>query len=172
MTETKTIRKIFYVWEFEKEEDWLNEMALNGWALKSVGLCKYVFERCEPGEYIVRIQMHGPDDAYVDFMKETGAEYVGRMAAWVYFRKKAEEGPFELFSDIDSRIAHLKKINLMLMIVCAFNLFWGLYNSFMAARTGVSIGWINLLCAMLLSYCIGRIHGKEEALKRERRLHE
>ena len=32
MESRKTIRKWFWVWDFEKEEDWLNEMAMNGWA--------------------------------------------------------------------------------------------------------------------------------------------
>ena len=49
MESRKTIRKWFWVWEFEKEEDWLNEMAMNGWVLENVGWCTYHFVRCEPG---------------------------------------------------------------------------------------------------------------------------
>ena len=30
MTERKTVWKWFWVWDFEKEERWLNEMALAG----------------------------------------------------------------------------------------------------------------------------------------------
>ena len=30
MAETRTMRKWFWVWDFEKEEEWLNEMALKG----------------------------------------------------------------------------------------------------------------------------------------------
>ena len=52
--ERKTITKWFWVWQFEKEEEWLNEMAANGWVLESVGFCRYSFVRCEPGEYTVR----------------------------------------------------------------------------------------------------------------------
>ena len=33
-------------------------------------------------------------------------------------------------------------------------------------------GRFNLLCATLLMYALGRIHGKKETLKKERRLHE
>ena len=32
--------------------------------------------------------------------------------------------------------------------------------------------WVNLICATLLMYALGRIHGKKEALERERMLHE
>ena len=48
MSEQKTIRKWFWVWEFEKEEQWLNEMALNGWVLCQVGWCKYVLKNVSP----------------------------------------------------------------------------------------------------------------------------
>ena len=168
MEERKTIRKWFWVWEFEKEEDWLNEMALSGWVLDSVGLCSYTFARSQPGEYSVRLEMHPYDEAYLSFMRETGAEYIGRMMAWIYFRKKTADGPFDLFSDIDSRITHLDRIGKMLSVVGGMNLVIGLINSWNPSR----IGWVNLVCATLLMYSLGRIHGKKEALKRERLLHE
>ena len=42
----RTIRKWFWVWNFDKEEQWLNEMAAKGLCLVSVGFCKYEFEDC------------------------------------------------------------------------------------------------------------------------------
>ena len=168
MENRKTIRKFFWVWSFEKEEDWLNEMAMNGWVLDRVGFCSYDFVKCEPGEYTVREEMHAFDETYVSFMEETGAEYIGRVFAWSYFRKKTADGPFDLFSDIDSRIGHLDKICKVLTIVGGANLAIGLMNSFSPSR----LGWINLLCATLLMYALGRIHGKKEALEKERLLHE
>ncbi len=168
MGNSRTIRKWFWVWEFEKEENWLNEMAMNGWLLESVGFCTYHFIRCQPEEYTVRLEMRPYDEAYIQFMEETGAEFVGRMMMWIYFRKKTADGPFDLFSDIDSRISHLDKIGKMLMLLGAMNLIVGLANSFGAPH----MGWINLLCATLLMYCLGRIHGKKEALEKERQLHE
>ena len=59
--ETKTVHKWPWVWDFDKEEDWLNEMAQEGWALESVGFCTYTFRRCEPGEYIIRLEMRSKD---------------------------------------------------------------------------------------------------------------
>ena len=169
MENRKTIRRWFWVWSFEKEEAWLNEMAMNGWVLDGVGWCTYHFVRCEPGEYSVRLEMHPRDESYVEFMRDTGAEYVGRMMMWIYFRKKTADGPFDLFSDIDSRISHLDRIGKMLTAIGGLNLAVGVMNSLDAARR---LGWLNLLCATLLMYALGRIHGKKEALERERELHE
>ena len=33
-------------------------------------------------------------------------------------------------------------------------------------------GYINLLCAVVMAYGLGRVHGKKEALERERRIRE
>lgn len=52
MSERKTIHRVFWEWDFEKEERWLNEMAMNGWALEKAYFATYIFAPCEPGEYI------------------------------------------------------------------------------------------------------------------------
>ena len=165
--ETITVYKAFAMWNFEKEEEWLNGMAQDGWALKKVGYCKYVFERSEPGEYIIRLEMHDADEQYMELMRESGAEYVGSVLQWLYFRKKAELGEFELFSDIDSRIGHLKSISWTMLIIGGGNVLIGLTN-----LANGSAGYINLLCACVVFYELGRIHGKKDELERERRIRE
>lgn len=168
MTQRKTVHKWFWVWDFEKEERWFNVMAQTGWLLDGVGFCTYHFVPCTPGEYAVRLEMHPHDKEYIRFMQETGAEYVGRVFQWIYFRKKTQDGPFALFSDLDSRIAHLDKIGRMLALLGLANLLIGITNSMNAS----SWGWINLVCASLLTYALGRIHGKKETLEEKRRLME
>ena len=169
MSERMTIKKWIWVWDFDKEERWLNSMAQQGWVLDRLGLCRYEFVRCEPGEYIVRLEMREHDEGYLSFMSDTGAEYVGRVVKWIYFRRKAEFGPFDIFSDLDSRLEHLKRISSTLRVVGIANLVIGLANSL---NPVVNMGWINLLCATLLMYALGRIEGKEESLERERLLME
>ena len=168
MSGHKTVKKVFWVWEFEKEERWLNIMAQSGWVLEKVGFCVYHFAACTPGEYTVRLEMRNHDDAYISFMQETGAEYIGRMAQWIYFRKNAADGEFDIFSDVDSKIEHLDKIGKMLGGIGCINLALGLINSFHPAH----VGWINLLAATLLMYALGRIQGKKEALEDKRLLME
>ena len=168
MTERKTVKKWFWVWEFEKEERWLNEMAMQGWALDGLGFCTYHFIPCEPGEYTVRLEMHEPESEYLDFMASTGAEYVGRMVKWIFFRKKTADGPFDLYSDIDSRLKHLERIGRMLGAIAIANIGIGISSSI----AGTYVGWINLLCAAVLAYGLGRIHEKREKLKADRLLME
>ena len=167
MNERKTVSKWYWVWEFEKEERWLNEMAMEGWALCGVGFCRYTFERCEPGAYTIRLEMRKPDPDYIQYMGEIGAEYIGRMVQWIYFRKRAEDGPFELF-DLDAKIDHLSRIAKMLWIIGLANLLIGVVNTLHNGGMGI----LNLLCATLLMYALGRIEGKKESLERDRELHE
>lgn len=167
--ERKIVRKWIWVWEFDKEERWLNAMAQQGWVLDKLAFCRYEFVRCEPGEYTVRLEMREHDEAYLSFMADTGAEYVGRMAKWIYFRKKTELGPFDIFSDTESRIAHLDRIIWMLRVVSAANLLIALVN---ARQPVAAMGWVNLLAAGLLMYALGRIEGKKEALQQDRLLME
>lgn len=119
----QVIHKVYFIWEFEEEEKWLNEMAAKGLHLTDVGLCRYVFEEGEPGAYRHRLEMlehwpnHPESRKYIEFMEETGAEYVGSLKNWVYFRKRREEGPFDLYSDIDSRIKHMTRIYKLLRLL-------------------------------------------------------
>ena len=112
-----TVRKLY--WNFEKEERWLNEMAANGQALRHYSWGTYRFETSRPAEWTYRIELL-PDVAskpasqeYLAFMADTGAQAVAIYQRWVYFRKPSVDGTFEVFSDLDSRIAHYKRVLLM-----------------------------------------------------------
>ncbi len=169
----RSIRKWFWVWEFDEEEKWLNEMAKRGWVLDSVGYAKYTFIQSEPGEYAVRLEMpeHMPASAecqdYIDFIEETGAEYLGNVMKWIYFRKKTADGEFDLFSDIDSRIRHMDRIVKPLTIIALSNLLIGVGNLRLSG-----IGLINIACAALLGYACMKIKQKKDALQKDRTLHE
>lgn len=69
-------------------------MSEKGLQLVSVGFCKYVFDEGAPGEYDVRLEllenwpMHPESTRYIKFIEDTGAEYLGSVMRWAYFRKK------------------------------------------------------------------------------------
>lgn len=111
---TQAVHRLYL--DFEKEERWLNEMAAKGLDLVRYRWGTYTFEQAEPGEWIYRIELL-PESArkpasrrYLEFMAEAGVQTVATYLSWVYFRKRAADGPFDLFSDMDSRIAHYTRV--------------------------------------------------------------
>jgi len=112
---TKSVWKPFY--DEQKEERWLNEMSAKGLALTKYTWMHYRFEDSAPGEYIYRIELLNDDfkskesQTYVDFLKQSGVECVSSYMRWVYLRKKAADGPFEVYSDNDSKLAYLKRLS-------------------------------------------------------------
>lgn len=130
----KTIFKCFFIWHFDQEEQWLNKMAQEGWALNHVSFCKYNFTSSDLGEYAVKLQMlenypnHEDSLKYIKFMKETGAEYLGSVNRFIYFRKKKSFGEFDIFSDYDSRISHLNRMLKLLIVLILLVLVPGFVN--------------------------------------------
>ena len=172
----KTIRKWFWVWDFDKEERWLNEMAAKGLALVSTGWCRYEFEDCLPGEYSIRLELlkekpsHPESIKYMEFLEETGVEHVGTFANWVYMRKKSADGEFRLFSDNDSRVRHLTRIIRLVGAVTGVNLYIGFYNLSLLCFWGSGanlLGLINLALAALGLYGIAKLSRKRKMLKEE-----
>lgn len=51
----RIIRKAYI--NYEKEEQWLNKMCSEGFALIDYSWCKYTFEECKPNRYIYRLEM-------------------------------------------------------------------------------------------------------------------
>lgn len=134
-----SVRKAFL--NYEKEEKWLNEMSSKGLALSNYSWCRYVFEDSTPGEYIYRIVLldntmsHPESRKMISFFEDMGIEFVASYSRWVYLRKKAAEGPFEIHSDIDTRIAHYKKVSTMwLTLACA---------EFCCGTSNITIGLLN-----------------------------
>ena len=177
----QTIHKCFFVWDFDKEEQWLNEMAAKGLALVSVGFCKYEFEDCVPSEYRVCLQLldklprHPEMQKYIEFMVETGAEHVGSFTRWIYFRKKAAEGSFEVFSDNASRVKYLTNITSFVSLIIGLNLYIGLYNMllvFFFDSTFNYIGLLNLAIGIWGTFGTIKLWKKRNRMKQESQLFE
>lgn len=126
------VRRAFF--DYQKEEKYLNEMSAKGLALINYTWCRYVFQDAPKGEYIYRIELlenpvnHPESQNYIKFMEETGVEFVASYHRWIYFRRKAAEGGFDIYSDIKSRIKHYKRIRVQFMFIMLLNLAIGLLN--------------------------------------------
>lgn len=172
---SKKVFKVFFEWDFEKEEAWLNEMSDKGWKLVKVGLGVYTFEECEPGEYTVRTQFldsswrDKKNREYISFVEETGAELAGKLWTVVYFRKKRTDGEFELFSDNASRIKHLNTIITMLLAVGFANLAVGISNLTLGGITGLDVNIIMCILNFVMFACLAfgahKLNKKKKKLK-------
>ena len=135
--------KLYY--DKDKETEWLNEMSDKGYAMTGFFAGFYKFEKCEPGEWRYQIdfgsKLFKVTEDYRQFMEETGAEVIQPWGYWIILRKKAAEGDFELYTDVDSNIAHYKKIRLMFKVATIIELLCFMIET-VCAMQGAEIGWL------------------------------
>lgn len=174
------------MFDYEKEEKWLNEMAIKGFNLEDYTFCRYLFREGKPGEYIYRIELlkqhhRNPESiAYIRFMEELGIECVAGYRNWVYFRKKASEGPFDLFSDYDSRIAHYSRVIGFVIMAFALNLGAALLNiilsitlsRFILDSINIYAGCFSLTITVIFAYLLVTYRSKLKKMKNDRKLRE
>lgn len=88
--ETRTVFKAIFAWEDEKEEQWLENMAAEGWRLVSVAPFIYKFRQRAPEEVVYRLDYKNTlDKDYADYstiFRDSGWELVARMSNWHYYR--------------------------------------------------------------------------------------
>lgn len=162
--------------DFEEEEKWLNEMSAKGFQFIGYGFPTYLFEDGRPGEYTYRIELleHSPSNIesrqYIKFLEDTGAECVDTFYRWAYFRKKTADGPFDLYTDLDSRIKHYQRILrlLQLLIVCEVGI--GLFVLNVSGSIPL-VALIMIVIIMLVSK-LKKNKSRIEKLKAEAAIHE
>ena len=122
----KVIVKLFTLDEFEKEENWLNEMSENGMELIKAGFIWYAFRPREKDKYQYKIMFYdkaksGPEwDDFMEILSESGIEVVSRYFNWLYLKKENDGTPFQLFNTVREELAHvnkIKQISTLLLII-------------------------------------------------------
>lgn len=174
----KIIYRTFWAWNFDKEEAWLNDMAAKGLSLVSIGFCCYVFEETTPGKYNIRLELlenlptHPESQQYINFIEETGAEYLGSLIRWVYFRKQTNHGSFSLYSDYASRIKYLNRVLALIGAISIPPIGIGLINIATGTKPNFIMG-ISLLClGLFLVYGFLQVYHKKRALRQQQHLFE
>lgn len=176
------IWKFWKAWDFDKEEQWLNQMAAQGLALTGVSFCRYEFEDCNPGAFTYRLELltesirHPESQNYIRFVEETGAKHVGTYSRWVYFAMPADQGPFALHSDMESKIRLLKRIQSLLVFPTVFCVATGIQNLLLLFSGrgvwGNGIGFLNLAIAVWAGLGIRKIRKKQLLLEKEQQIFE
>lgn len=149
------MKKFRLYYDKDKETPWLQDMANQGWALVDFCAGVYTFAPCEPGEYLYQIDMlkDGDDfDNYRAFMEDSGVEVVQRWFRWVFLRKRAEEGPFVLYTDVESQVQHYTAIKKFFQVLAVVELLCALPNFINAIHLhSLTIG---VLCLFILAVAV------------------
>ena len=190
----RVIHKIFWIWQLEKEQAWINEMASHGYSLEHAGRLTFEFDETEPGKYIYKeLFLKGWGESaenikYFKFLEEMGIKVVCYInypgTCWVYTRALKEDYPdgIELYSDIDSKINYQKVMAGYMIFVTIATLLASLLNLSVVISSWTAYGRLmslNLACAVFtFMLCAGATISAVKAfveigrLKKERKLHE
>ena len=187
----RVIHKLFWIWQLEKEQAWVNEMASHGYSLEHAGRFRFEFDETEPDKYIYKeIFLKGWGEGaenikYFRFLEEMGIKVVCYInypgTCWVYTRALREDYPngIELYSDIDSKINYMKVTAVYMIFVVALTLFAGLLNLNISIFNNSFLNPVNFVCALLMfALCTGaaiamiKTFVKIGKLKKERAIHE
>lgn len=190
----RVIHKIFWIWELEKEQAWVNEMASHGYALEHAGRFTFEFEETEPDKYIYKeLFLKGWGDSaenikYFKFLEEMGIKVVCYInypgTCWVYVRALKEEYPdgIELYSDIDSKIQYQKTMAFYMIFVSVVAFLAAALNLMVVISALAADGRffpLNTICAALMGcLCLAAVIATIKAfvnmsrLKKERKIHE
>lgn len=129
----RKVSKTFMPWKFEEEQKWLEEQAREGWLLEKKSFT-YHFVKAEPQDMVYRVDYFSitkkKKDEYIAIFAESGWELVHSSAGWHYFRIPAEEFDTDIYSDTQSRIDQLKRINqdIFGIFILYFIVFVVIYN--------------------------------------------
>ena len=169
-----------FTYDKDEEQDWLNEYAQRGWAMASFFAGVVTFVPCRTGEYIYQIDLLPgkglwADDyeGYVIFMNEMGVEVLQRWGRWVYLRKRAEEGPFEVYTDAASKIDLYRRIRALflwaLVVIggCSVNAFslWARFPEDVFAR---GLGGLYIVFLAVLLRAVWQCTRKMKSLEIDR----
>ncbi len=115
-----TIKKIFFAWQMEKEQAWLEEKAREGLILESIGIFKYHFIESKPQDLVYQFDFQfiskKNEDEYLALFE--GWNMVDKLGSWYYFCKVREgEGKDVIFSDNDSKRQMFRRLLLFLALV-------------------------------------------------------
>ena len=160
-----TLRKVklFTLWQDEKEEAWLRQMAQQGWHLTSVAPLVYTFVRGDPRDDVYRLDYLVSKDDYEEYKQlfhDAGWELVGEMMGWQYFRKPASaDGPNEIYTDAESKVERYRRVLAYLII------FLPIYMVFLTRDLPGPIKLAMALFVVLWAYSIVRIFGRIRQLQ-------
>ena len=125
----KTVRRLFFAGEENKEQFFLEDMARKGYKLVSVGLARYHFEEMTPKEVVYQFDFKGMDNIdeaeYQQYYEEAGWGWVTGYGSWYYFYQEKDEAltDLEIFNNNESKRAKFRRL-LIFLLITGFPLYY------------------------------------------------
>ncbi|NYE62662.1 hypothetical protein FHW58_003881 [Duganella sp. 1224] len=123
---SKLVRKfkLWFVWQDEEHQQWLQQMAAQGLHLRGTNTCCiHTFERGEPADMVYRwdVRYLGPSQEYKQLFRDAGWELVTSTVGWHCWRKPRAAGAnTEIFTQrADNAAKYLRVIRLLALVVSA-----------------------------------------------------
>lgn len=107
--------KIFTIFQYDKEEEFLREEHNKGNEFVSIALLSnFTFKKVKPADYVYKLefQREGEEDKdMVRLMEDYGWEFIGNFFEFNYFRKPASyDESDEIYTDIEGTKENLRRI--------------------------------------------------------------
>lgn len=109
--ELKKSYRVYTAWNYEKEENFINENSNGGWQLVKGGCFHSVYEKDDSKKYVYKID-YNPETMkksiekkrYIEMFEDLGWEYINSTYnGWNYFRKEYNENSdiseYEIYTD-------------------------------------------------------------------------
>jgi hypothetical protein len=178
MIEFKKANKLWFAWDPDKIERYLEEMSLGGWHVVQVDgmLVSFLFERGEPKRirYCMDYQRQEIPD-YRQIFADDGWSLLHNSMGWYVWSKEYDLERPSIYTDVDSLIARNRNIMLMVAAVLVTQAPMVTINAANLAHTArtnpaifVLLVAILVVVYGLLLYCIFHLSRSIRRLKRRR----
>ncbi len=182
MKDKKTMFRFFTLFEYEEEQEFLEQQHKEGWKVTGFTLPGfYKFEKCQPEDMIYRIDFtdeRGPQTQdYRQMFADNGWEFLWSVNGFSIFRKAtdAEQGSSEIFTDSESCLRMLEKIQkrrllpLITIFLCCVlpNCVKGIYGEFGNGPFEIGLTVFFMLMLFLYTYVFAKSFIKLKNLKKK-----
>ncbi|MGV3464273.1 MAG: DUF2812 domain-containing protein [Heyndrickxia sp.] len=170
----KRVFKLFWAWQDDQENKWLEKMAEEGWKLIKYNFLVYTFAKMEPKKYIYKTDFKNNQNhdlqEYLALFEDAGWEHVTQYAGWHYFRTEPGKAKTpDIYSDSNSKMEMFRRLlwfllmPLMGIIIIACTIVFNDSFSQIKLMIVLKIVYVVLIC--LLGFSVLNILYKMKRLK-------
>ncbi|MGZ5199766.1 MAG: DUF2812 domain-containing protein [Telluria sp.] len=167
--------KVHFVWQDDREERWLRDMARQGLHLVTASpFCRYVFRRGAPADIAYRldyVRNARRDPGYYQLFQDAGWDHVLSCMGWQYWRKSADGTEPEIFTDGASKADRLRRVRNSLVavavpslsVICFNPAYWQAAGR-LSSGTHLGVAAITVTLAAIYVYIFSKLNQRIRAI--------